>query len=292
MYYVFIIGGSQNMNDLVVKHNALTNASYSLSLAEQRLILLAIVDARCSGHGVTTNDPLTITAKAYENQFSVHRNTAYQALKDASSNLFDRRFSYQELNKRGSIENVRSRWVSEIRYVDDEASVKLIFAPAVVPLITELERHFTQYELGQVAGLSSAYSVRLYELLISWRSIGKTPIFELEEFRNKLGVIDGEYKLMHQFKQRVLDLAISQINEHTDINASYEQHKHGRTITGFSFKFKLKTPEPKLPKQEKPKQNATHTKLQEEKEKAADLAHLKKMAELAGIPLETLLKRP
>ena len=45
---------------------------------------------------------------------------------------------------------------------------------------------------------------------------------------------------MHHFKSRVLETAITQINEHTDIKATYEQHKQGRTITGFSFKFKQK----------------------------------------------------
>jgi hypothetical protein len=34
------------MKDLVVKDNALINASYNLDLVEQRLILLAIVEAR------------------------------------------------------------------------------------------------------------------------------------------------------------------------------------------------------------------------------------------------------
>ena len=41
---------------------------------------------------------------------------------------------------------------------------------------------------------------------------------------------------------RVIEQSIKQINEHTDITASYEQHKKGRTITGFSFKFKQKKP--------------------------------------------------
>lgn len=292
-YIVFNICQVSSMSNVIVKHNSLINASYALSLVEQRLILLAIVDARNSGKGISANNPLTITAKDYESQFSAHRNTAYQALKDACNNLFARQFTFSEI-KEGKERVVKSRWVSQIAYIDSVATVDLIFSPAVVPLITELERHFTQYELEQVAGLSSAYAVRLYELLIAWRSTGKTPIFELEEFRNRLGVIDGEYKLMHQFKQRVLDLAITQINNHTDIMASYEQHKKGRVITGFSFSFKFKkTQNPKLGTHETihplPLQPA---KQQEEKEKAADLAHLQKMAELAGVPLETLLKRP
>ena len=45
---------------------------------------------------------------------------------------------------------------------------------------------------------------------------------------------------MCDFKKRVLDPAIKQINEHTDITVKVEQHKTGRSITGFSFKFKPK----------------------------------------------------
>jgi plasmid replication initiation protein len=47
---------------------------------------------------------------------------------------------------------------------------------------------------------------------------------------------------MDNFKNRVLDVAINQINEHTDIKATYEQHKHGRKIIGFSFSFVLNQP--------------------------------------------------
>ena len=228
------------MRELVVKDNALINASYNLDLVEQRLILLAIVEARESGKGINANDPLTVHAESYINQFGVHRNTAYQALKDACNDLFARQFSYQKINERGNIENYRSRWVSEIGYVDNEAVVKLIFAPAIVPLITRLEEHFTKYELQQVSNLSSAYAVRLYELLIAWRSTGSTPIIELSDFRQRIGVLDTEYKRMERFKTSVLELAIKQINEHTDITVKYEQHKRGRSISGFSFNFKQK----------------------------------------------------
>jgi plasmid replication initiation protein len=228
------------MRDLVVKDNALINASYNLDLVEQRLILLAIVEARESGKGINANNPLEVHAESYINQFNVARQTAYQALKDASKDLFARQFSYQEMNKRGNIENVLSRWVSEIRYIDAEATVKLIFAPAIVPLITKLEEQFTKYELQQVSNLSSAYAVRLYELLIAWRSTGQTPVIELEEFRKKIGVLDDEYTRMGNFKDRVLHLAIDQVNEFTDITVKYEQHKKGRSIYGFSFTYKQK----------------------------------------------------
>lgn len=227
------------MNDLVVKHNVLTTASYSLSLTEQRLILLSIIDARRSGRGITANDSLTIAASDYAQQFNTTRQASYLALKEATETLFNRYFRYQEKTK-GHIKNVKSRWVSKVAYIDDLAQIELIFSPDVVPLITELERNFTHYAIEQISGLTSAYAVRLYEILISWRGTKKTGAIELSELRNRLGVAQGEYKRMHHFKARVLDMAINQINEHTDIKAQYEQHKQGRKIKGFSFDFQFK----------------------------------------------------
>ena len=80
----------------------------------------------------------------------------------------------------------------------------------------------------------------LYEILITWRSTGKTPLITLSDFRQKIGVLDTEYKLMYDFKKYVLDIALKQVNEHTDITVKVEQHKTGRSITDFSFSFKQK----------------------------------------------------
>ena len=226
--------------ELIVKDNALINASYNLDLVEQRLILLAILEARESGKGINANDPLTVHAESYINQFGVHRNTAYQALKDACDDLFARQFSYQSLSEKGNVINHKSRWVSEVAYIDNEAVVRLIFAPAIVPLITRLEEQFTKYEIQQISNLTSAYAVRLYEILIAWRSTGKTPLITLYDFRQKIGVLDTEYKRMYDFKKYVLDIALKQVNEHTDITVKVEQHKTGRSITGFSFSFNQK----------------------------------------------------
>ena len=228
-------------NSLIVKDNALINASYNLELTEQRLIMLAIINARESGHGITADSKLEIHASDYAKLFNVSADASYKALREAVNNLFNRQFSYSaEYKRTGKVGIVRSRWVSRIFYVDDLALLEITFAPDVVPLITRLEEHFTKYEAKQVAHLTSKYATRLYELLIAWREVGKVPQLELKEFRNRLGLVDNEYTAMSDFKKRVLEPSIKQINEHTDITVTYEQHKKGRIISGFSFKFKQK----------------------------------------------------
>lgn len=227
--------------DLVVKDNALINASYNLDTTEQRLILLAIVRAREISKDVDANSTLEVHAQHYMKQFNVDRHAAYEALKNAANSLFERKFSYKGIHEATQKEKiVKSRWVSRIAYVDSAGILELVFAPDVIPLITELEQSFTSYELKQISSLTSKYAIRLYELLIQWRSVGKTPVFLVDDFRFKLGLGSDEYKIMSNFKKKVLDAALIQINEKTDIVASYDQHKSGRNITGFSFYFRPK----------------------------------------------------
>nr|WP_181718311.1 replication initiation protein RepM [Psychrobacter sp.]QJS05255.1 replication protein, Rep3 family [Psychrobacter sp.] len=229
--------------NLVVKTNQLNSALQNLSLPEIRIIQLAIVDARETNTGLSTDKPLRIDALRYAEMFETTRQNGYQRMKDAEENLFNRRFSY--VDEQGKL--IKSRWIQQVRYLDDEGAIELVFTLAVVKGISRIngaEDFFTSYLLEQTAHMDSIYSVRLYELLVQWKEAKKTPMFELETFRNQLGIEVDEYKRMGNFKSRVLDLAVKEINEKTDIKISYEQVKKGRTIVGFKFKV--------LPK-EKPK---------------------------------------
>ena len=225
--------------DLVVKTNRLNQAFQVLTLAELHIIQLAIVDARDTNTGLNTDTPLRIDAMRYVEVFGTTRQNAYQRMKEAEDTLFNRRFSFYDED--GKL--VKSRWISQVKYLDDEGAMEIVFTPAVVQGISRIDgvkEFFTQYLLSQTANLTSVYSARLYELLIQWKSTGKTPIFELSSFRDQLGIAANEYQTMSNFKARVLALAIEEINTKTDITVDYEQHKKGRTITGFSFKFKQK----------------------------------------------------
>jgi plasmid replication initiation protein len=229
------------MSELVVKDNALIEASYTLGLAEQRLILLAIIEARETGQGIDHNSLLKIHAHAYADHFGIEKNNSYEVIKDASKGLFDRYVTYHDKNpKNGSDRSFHCRWVDKVGYEKANGTVYLRFTSDIVPLITRLERKFTSYEIEQVASLDSGYAVRLYELIIQWRSTGETPMLELQSFRQKLGVKENQYSTMSNFKSRVLNPAIKQINAYTDIKVTCKQKKEGRKILGFIFQFKFK----------------------------------------------------
>ena len=231
----FIVMVDKSMgNKLVVKDNALIEASYSLGTVEQRILLLAILVARESNTTIEMGKELTIHASKYSEVFNVDKKAGYEALKSGVQGLLNANFGYRVKDK-----VVYSNWVDTIAYIDNKAVIEVIFTTKVVAFISELERRFTSYEISQVAHLKNRYAIRLYESLIQYRGTGKLNI-SLNDLRLRLGVDDDEYYQMSMFKKRVLDLAITQINQHTDITAKYEQVKTGRQITGFKFSFRQK----------------------------------------------------
>ena len=128
------------------------------------------------------------------------------------------------------------------------------FNPDMIPWLLELaDRTFTKIPFEIVWQLESKYSVRLLELVLQYQNT-KTHerTVTMEELRRCLSVPDGAYKKMVNFKSRVLDSSIKEINEKTAYKVEYENVKDGRKVVGFKFKLHL----PAELKAEKQKQKA------------------------------------
>lgn len=223
-------------NELVVKSNRLVEASYRLTLVEQRIVLFAIVEARRTQNGLSADDFVTIAAADYAAMYGVPLNKAYEQIKEAALALYERGFILYDTDpESGKPRVIKGRWVSAATYIDGAGSIQLQFSGLIVPYITRLEAEFTRYKLEKVAKMSSAYAIRLYELLMQWGSVGKREI-ELEWLKKTL-MVDKDYERLDNFKKRVIDVAVAQINEHSDLTTSYTQRKTGRNVTHLIFTF-------------------------------------------------------
>jgi plasmid replication initiation protein len=105
----------------------------------------------------------------------------------------------------------------------------------MVPYLFDLKQKFTQYQLYNVLGMKSAFSVRIYELMKSY-SFRHTITFELDELKKLLMVEDVKsYNRFPDFRRKVLEKAQLEINELTDINIEFEPIKTGRKVTSIKF---------------------------------------------------------
>lgn len=243
-----------NSSKLVVKDNSLIDASFNLSLIEQRIMLLTIVEAR-ELIDLSPNTPIEISVSNYIHQFKVDSNNAYNLIKDAAKILKRREFSYLDRYK-GKEAFTTANWVNKVTYVGSSGFIVLYLSTEVISLISRLSEQFTKYYLEQVSDFKSKYSIRLYELLIKWLSVGKTEKYSINDLRKKLGLDITEYSTMSNFKSNVLDKALNEINKFTNINVKYEQFKKGRIITDIQFTIKsketrkaLKQPDKSAPKE-------------------------------------------
>lgn len=113
------------------------------------------------------------------------------------------------------------------------------------PFLLELKKNFTAYQLQYIPKLKSGYSIRLYELLHQYRSIGKRT-FELDDLQKKVG---SNYPLYGNFKVKVLQKAQKDLKKCTNLAFVFSDIKTGRKVTSIRFTIFGNTPKKDRPEQ-------------------------------------------
>ncbi len=231
-------------NNIVRKHNDVIEACFNMSVPELRLIYSCISQIEF-GNIIEKEQPFFITATDYAKVFNVDNTNVYREIKNAVNKIWGRDLVIQREGKTP----LTCRWVSAKAEFGD-GGAEIHFSTEVIPYLINLQKNgnFTKYRLENIGGLKSSYSIRLYELLIQYKSIGKRRI-ELADLRSIL-CISGKYKAMKDLKKWVLDLAVTEINKETDIRINYKTIKRGRSVAAFDFLInkKVELPDFSAPK--------------------------------------------
>lgn len=227
---------------LVTKSNHLLEAGYRLSLNEQRLVLMAIskLDGR---KPIPRDNDFTITAQEFSSMFSVPIKQSYESLENAASRLYE-----QDIKTYDGKHNARERfrWVDGVKYWDGEGKVTLSFSNKIIPYLTLLHTQLTSYDLKQISNLNSSYAIRFYELMIQFRSTGERWM-KLDTLKERLQLQD-QYPRFFDLKKRIIEPAITEINNATNLIVKWGVVKKGRVITGLNFEIKEKSKQVKLSK--------------------------------------------
>ena len=218
-------------NELVVKSNQVIEASYRLSVIEQRVVLSAI--AKIPKMFEVSDDEVYEVSVQDLQKLGVHEKTSYRDLKEAISRLYDRSISINIDNRL-----TKMRWVQRIDIIDNQSKIALRFSKDILPFISNVKTNFTQYMLSDVSKMQGAYSIRVYELLMQYKAVGER-FLSIESFRFMLDL--GErYKQFNDLLKRVIDPSIDEINKLTNFKVTAEPLKTGRKFTDIKFTIKEK----------------------------------------------------
>lgn len=216
-------------NNIVTKSNDLNLRAYQLNKTEQ-LLVLSIASM------VQPQDQDFKTYKLYVKDFmdliNVSDKSKYVELPKITKSLM---MKVIEIKKAHSLLQVA--WFSSVEHRPGEGLIEVEFSPKLKPYLLNLKENFVTYALNQVAKLSSKYSIRLYELL-KQHQFKNTVQFEMDEFRDLIGLDDSIYPRYSNMKPKVLLVGQKEINNKTDISFYFEEIKTGRKVTNLKFYIK------------------------------------------------------
>lgn len=224
---------------IVYKSNALIDASYRLSLLEQRILLSCISQVK-HNEEVTDEVMYTISVAEIAKLSGSSSKNLYKDLANAALRLKRRDVTIEKNPNTGNKKHVRlvTGWVQSIVYAEKEGAIRLRFCKDMLPYLTQLSREFTKIPLGKMMKLKNSYSIRLFEVFTQWEQIGEYEM-TVPNLRERLQ-LGEKYKPVKDLRTWVLEPAVSQINENTDLIVSFEPVRAGRRIKGFRFKIKNK----------------------------------------------------
>jgi plasmid replication initiation protein len=210
----------------IKQHNTITSGRYDFSACQLDVLFMLLAnlnenDAPYKRYNIRVKDIELITGRKWN----------YQQLVDSNEDMMSRVFKIEEIDGLKQIV-----LFSEIKYLGGTGSFDIVINEPARSYFFDLKNNFTLLELKSVLGCSSKHAKRLYTLACQWRTAGGIA-FDISELKEMLGLKDPkgnepeQYKQIGQFKEKVLDVAKKQINEHTDITFDYELLKtRGRSF--------------------------------------------------------------
>ena len=208
---------------VVVSHE-LTRAAYSLSLNEKRLVMFAVskIDQQDLNNGI-----LEINALDCARFYSMSESSARRHLQKSLDALWDRELVTPD--------GLGHRWiVSRGKY--EHGSIFLRFHPDLEPHLLNLKTRFTQYYLERAAEFKLAYTWRIFELIMQFKTTGYLKI-NLDELKKILELSEYYDSDFGRIRAKVIEPAVKEIRKKDGLKVTWNPIKKGRSVVALEFKF-------------------------------------------------------
>lgn len=216
---------------LVVKANEMVQkARYDLNITELKLLAYIFskvkpTDTELQEYSFPIKDYCQVCGIDYTS------GKHYQRIKDTLQALRDKSFWVMDENGRETLVG----WLQKARINKGSGRITVKLDEDMQKYVLNLINNYTQYELLSTLPMKSAYSFRIYELLKSY-AFAKSHTFDIDDLKKKL--VAEHFSNFKDFRRRVIETAVKEINLYTDIEVSWEPVKYGNKVIQIAFHIK------------------------------------------------------
>ena len=192
-------------------------ARYGLTLQEHRIVYYAILRGQQEGKPF---EPVTLSITEFKELFELSGGNYYTAIRNLSNKMVGRVVEVIYKDNEGT-HLLQAPWLVGIRYHAKTGTVTIEPNKNLQPFFEG--KPFTDTEFAFLIKFTSQYSERLYEIIktFAYKSIAD---FNLEDLRERLKV-GKKYPNYNDFKKRVIQPAVDDINEFTDLDIDFREQR-------------------------------------------------------------------
>jgi plasmid replication initiation protein len=217
----------ENKNNIVVKHQALVhNARYKLSELGIKVVAILISMVKIDDEDFK---PYLIKVNDFKELIGSTSKKTYEYVDIMTDELMKKPFK---------IGDEKFNWVYYAKYSTGDNVVALKIAPELKPYLLALKNNFLKYNITNILSLKSGFIIRLYELCkdhynegTRYKESTESVTFDIKIDRlRELFEIPNSYQYSSHIKTRILDKAVKQFKDKTDIQIEYKEQKIGRKV--------------------------------------------------------------
>ena len=216
--------------NVVKKNDIVQKARYGLDLVQQKTIMYLI--SKINSMKDVEFQEITVDIKDLcEIMGITYNGRSLKDFQDAIQKLSDKSLWVDTGDK------IRlMRWLQRVDIDKGSTVVTVKFDELMAPYLLQIQERFVQYKLINVLPMKSQYSLRLYELIKSHEAQGKW-VVSLLDLRGLLLIPEEQYTDWRNFSQRVLNMAILEVCNFTDLVVAYEPKRKDRKIYSLAFEM-------------------------------------------------------
>ena len=227
----------------VVTHpDGITTSSYKYLPTPSHITLMAFIMKH-----VKANDQVTYSNKQNKviscNLALLTRfipNLSKLDLLNLLEDFCNRTLSTKKLTPDGDIEEFEATtFISAYTYDKKTKLVTMELSYRLIPFILYIKQQYIGGRWKYSASFTSSYSTLIYDIILTYFDKNTANIkFDLNKIKELLGIETGTYEIYSNFKRKVLQIALAEINSKSDICIELIEHKENRKVMAVEFKFR------------------------------------------------------